>query len=62
MTPRIEFNLDGSLDEVVVDSGAHLEHMGGKDWFLALHRADGSQFCVWFRGKILTTEERPAHD
>ena len=59
MTDRIELNPDGSLDEVVA-GGAHLEHMGGKSWFLAMARADGSEFCVWFTGKITMTEERPA--
>ena len=59
MADRIEYNDDGSLDEVVA-GGAHLEHMGGKGWFLAMQRADGSEFCIWFRGKITMTEERPA--
>lgn len=58
MADRIEYNPDGSLDEVVA-GGAHLEHMGGKGWFLAMQRADGSEFCVWFHGKITMTEERP---
>lgn len=55
---RIEYNEDGSLDEVVA-GGAHLESMGGKRWFLAMRRADGSEFCIWFKGKITFTEERP---
>lgn len=57
MADRIEYNPDGSLDEVVA-GGAHLEHMGGKGWFLSMLRADGSEFCVWFSGKITMTEER----
>ncbi len=57
MTDRIQLNPDGSLDEVVA-GGAHLEHMGGKIWFLAMTRADGSEFVVTFQGKIVATEER----
>ena len=57
MTDRIQLNDDGSLDEVVA-GGAHLEHLGGKAWFLAMRRADGSEFCVWFTGKITMTEDR----
>ena len=57
MTDRIQLNDDGSLDEVVA-GGAHLEHLGGKQWFLAMQREDGSEFCVWFTGKITMTEER----
>jgi hypothetical protein len=58
MDNRIEFNNDGSLDEVVTDGGAHLEHMGGKHWFLNCVRADGSSFAIWFKGKITLTEDR----
>lgn len=45
---------------MVTDGGAHLEHMGGKSWFLSMERKDGSEFCVWFDGKITMTEERDA--
>jgi hypothetical protein len=55
---RIQWNDDGSLDEVVTDGGAHLEHMGGKHWFLSCVRADGSEFAIWFKGKITMAEER----
>jgi hypothetical protein len=54
----VQLNDDGSLDEVCVDGGAHLEHMGGTRWFLIMQRADGSEFCIWFKGKITMTEER----
>lgn len=54
---RVEY-VKGKLDEVVTDGGAHLEHMGGKRWFLSMWRADGSEFCVWFHGTIAMTEER----
>lgn len=58
---RVQFNRDGSLDEVVTDGGAHLEHMGDKRWFLSCRRKDGSEFCVWFSGKItMTLEQREA--
>ena len=58
MQNRVQYDPDGSLDEVVTDGGTHLEHLGGKDWFLSCVRADGSEFCVWFRGKVTLTEER----
>jgi hypothetical protein len=58
MQNHIQLNDDGTLDEVVTDGGAHLEHMGGKQWFLNCVRADGSSFAIWFKGKITLTEER----
>lgn len=58
MNNRIELDDDGMLDEVVTDGGAHLERMNKKSWFLSMQRADGSEFCVWFRGRIQATEER----
>ena len=58
MTNRVQRNDDGSLDEVVTDGGAHLEQMNDKDWFLSMQRADGSEYCVWFRGEITHQEER----
>ena len=58
MDNRIQHDSDGSLDEVVTNGGAHLEHMGGGDWFLECVRADGSAFAIWFTGKITLTEER----
>lgn len=59
MTNRIEW--DGpDLDEVVTDGGAHLERMSKNTWFLSCARADGSEFCIWFKGKITSTEEREA--
>ena len=48
----------GRLDEVVVEGGAHLEHMDGNRWFLSMTRADGTSFAIWFTGKITMTEER----
>jgi len=60
MTNRVQFNDDGTLDEVVTDGGAHLEHMGGRGWFLSMQRKDGSEYCVWFTGKITYQEEREA--
>ena len=60
MKNRIGLDDDGSLDEVVTDGGAHLEHMGGRDWVLSCIRADGSEFAVRFTGQITMTEERDA--
>ena len=57
MGERVEYDGD-KLDEVVTHGGAHLEHMGGKSWFLSCQREDGSEFCVWFKGKVVLTEER----
>ena len=59
MADRIQYNDDGSLDEVVA-GGAHLEHMGGKGWFLSMQRADGSSFCIWINGRITSFEDRDA--
>jgi hypothetical protein len=60
MTNRVTYVPKDRLDEVVTDGGAHLEHMGGKSWFLSMERADGSEFCVWFKGKVTMVEERDA--
>ena len=57
MADRVQLDDDGSLDEVVA-GGAHLERLSKKSWFLSMARVDGSEFCVWFRGKIEMTEER----
>lgn len=51
-------NDDGSLDEIVTNGGAHLEHMGDDSWFLSCVRSDGTSFCVWFEGRITMMEER----
>ena len=58
MKNRINFNDDGTLDEVVTDGGAHLEQLRRKSWWLNCVRSDGSSFCVWFKGKVTMTEER----
>jgi hypothetical protein len=57
---RVQWCADGSLDEVAVRGGAHLEAMSDDSWFLSMMRCDGSEFCVWFSGKVTMTEERPA--
>lgn len=54
---RVQLGDDGKLDEIVSCGTAHLEHMGGQSWFLSMGFADGSEHCVWFRGKV-TMEER----
>lgn len=56
---RVTFDGDG-LDEVVTCGGAHLERTSNKHWFLEMIRADGSSFCVWFKGRALRTEGRAA--
>lgn len=55
---RIEYDDKGRLDEVVTDAGMHLEHLGGKRWFLSGQRADGSSIAIWFKGKIEGVEQR----
>lgn len=60
MDERVTYADDGKLDEVVVEGGAHLEHLDGNRWFLSMRRADGSEFCLWFAGKITSSEEREA--
>lgn len=59
MKNRVEFNTDGSLDEVVTNGGAHLEQMTGRSWFLNCVRSDGSSFAIWIEGKVTSWEERP---
>ena len=58
MTERIERNDDGTLDEIVCNGSAHLEYMGGNRWFLSMVFADGSEHCVWVKGKITLEESR----
>ena len=60
MKNRIQYDDDGSLDEVVTDGGSHLEHMGDDEWFLNCTRSDGSSFNIWFTGKISLAEEHDA--
>jgi hypothetical protein len=57
---RIQHDDDGSLDEIFVEGGAHLERMGDTDWFLRLIRSDGESYAVWFQGKIIRFEEQQA--
>jgi hypothetical protein len=57
---RVQRNDDGSLDEIVGAGLTHLEHLGGKSWFLAIGFADGSEHCLWFQGKITMEEAREA--
>ena len=60
MENRVQYDDDGSLDEVVTDGGAHLEHLGGREYYLSCGRADGTSIAIWFTGKITMTEERDA--
>ncbi len=62
MSERMEFE-GGTLDEIIVAGGAHLESMGGNDWFLELFKEDGTSIAIWFHSKSLTKpnmEIRPA--
>lgn len=65
MGERVHWNEDGSLDEIAVDGGAHLEHMGDGNWWVAFYRSDGTSICIWFKSKSLSApdlfwEEREA--
>jgi hypothetical protein len=60
MTPRIELDRKGRIDEVVSDGGGHLERLGKNDWFLNLVNADGSSVAVWISGKVTMFEKRDA--
>lgn len=59
MSNRVTYDDKGELDEVCTDGGAHLERLSNKTWWLSCQRADGSEFCIWFKGTITMTEERP---
>lgn len=64
MTNRVTYD-DGKdgpehLDEIVTDAGAHLERLDRNRWFLALQRSDGTEICLWFKGKVTMIEEREA--
>lgn len=50
---RMEFQ-GGKLDEIYVAGGAHLESMGGDDWFLEFFKEDGTSIAIWFHSKSLT--------
>lgn len=52
MVERMDFE-DGKLDEIVVSGGAHLESMGGSDWFLEFFKEDGTSIAIWFQSKSL---------
>lgn len=58
MHNRIQYDDECRLDEVVTDGGAHLENLDDDSWFLSCRRSDGSEFCIWFEGRITLTEER----
>lgn len=61
---RVTFK-GGKLDEAFGTGFAHLEHMGGNEWFLLIGRADGSESAFWFTSKDLKKpfwEKRPPRD
>ncbi|MCA0032785.1 hypothetical protein [Mesorhizobium sp. B263B2A] len=53
MSDRVDFNDDGTLDEVVSTKGAHLEHLGGNRWFLIFYHEDGTDTAIWFSSRDL---------
>lgn len=53
MTDRVDFDDNGTLDEIVSTAGAHLENMGGGNWFLIFYHADGTETAVWFSSRSL---------
>lgn len=60
MTPRLELDHKGHIDEVVSDGGGHLERLSTNVWFMNLVNADGSSVAVWLHGKITMFENREA--
>jgi len=50
---RVQFNENGTLDEVCSTRGAHLEHMHGSHWFLSFQHPDGTSSAFWFTSKDL---------
>jgi len=58
MTPRLELDRKGQIDEVVSDGGGHLERLDKDRWFLNLVNADGSSVAVWIAGKVTMFETR----
>lgn len=53
MVDRVDFTEKGTLDEIVATNGAHLEHMGGANWFLEFQHADGTSTALWFTSRSL---------
>lgn len=62
MGNRVTYDDKGKLDEIVTDAGVHLEHLGGKNWFLGAMRSDGTEVRVWFTGKITMIEDEARDD
>ena len=50
---RVDFTEEGKLDEIVATKGAHLEYMGGANWFLEFHHEDGTSTALWFTSRSL---------
>lgn len=49
----------GRLDEVCGSGFAHLESMGGRNWFLLIGHDDGTETALWFRSEDL---RRPSYE
>ena len=66
MTERINRNPPdqhkayGPIDEIVCHGSAHLEQLDTNRFFLSMVFADGSEHCVWIKGKITYEEGREA--
>lgn len=59
---RVEYGIDGLLDEVVTDSGMHLENLGDNNWHLIAYKSDGSSIAIHMTGRVAMVEDRPAPD
>jgi hypothetical protein len=51
----------GPIDEIVCHGSAHLEQLDKNRFFLSMVFADGTEHCVWFKGRITYEERREAH-
>lgn len=53
MADRVDFTENGMLDEIVSTKGAHLECLGGPNWFLEFQHQDGTSTALWFTSRSL---------
>lgn len=53
MVDRVDFTEKGTLDEIVSTRGAHIECMGGANWFLEFQHEDGTSTALWFTSRSL---------
>lgn len=57
--PRAE-TIDDLFEAYIEDKTLEGKNAERNRWFLSMRRADGSEFCLWFAGKITSSEERKA--